>query len=60
MANGEEKPLDEVVPSDTDRLVKELRGEKKPDGSRRLSDKTIAKRATWLILGSSPGASISK
>jgi hypothetical protein len=37
-----EKPLDEVVPSDTDRLVKELRGEKKPDGSRRLSDKTIA------------------
>jgi integrase len=37
-----EKPLDEVVPSDTDRLVKELRAEKKPDGSRRLSDKTIA------------------
>ncbi|MEO6600565.1 MAG: hypothetical protein ABIQ16_11865, partial [Polyangiaceae bacterium] len=37
-----EKPLDEVVPADTDQLVKELRAEKKPDGSRRLSDKSIA------------------
>jgi integrase len=37
-----DKRLDEVKPVDIDRLVQELRDERKPDGSRRLSDKTIA------------------
>jgi integrase len=37
------KLLDEVRPHpDVDRLVDELRSERKPDGSRRLTDKTIA------------------
>jgi integrase len=34
--------LDEVRPADVDRWVTELKAETKPDGSRRLTDKTIA------------------
>lgn len=34
--------LDDVKPPHLDRLLSELRTERKPDGSRRLSDKTIA------------------
>ncbi len=34
--------LDDWKPSQTDQLLRELRAEKKEDGSRRLSDKTIA------------------
>lgn len=37
-----DKRLDEVRPADIDRLIEELRRETKPDGSRRLSEKTIA------------------
>jgi integrase len=36
-----EKSVDEVEPTDTDRLLAELRAELKPNGKRRLSDKTI-------------------
>lgn len=36
------KRLDEVKPTDVDRWVSELKNEEKLDGSRRLSDKTIA------------------
>jgi len=46
-----ELPLDDVSPTKhIDRLVAELRAEKKPDGSRRLSDKSIANALGLLTL----------
>ncbi len=36
------KPLNEFRPMDTDRLLAEMRAGKKPDGTRKLSDKTIS------------------
>jgi integrase len=45
-----DRRVDEIEPTDTDRLVAELRAEKKPNGLRRLSDKTISNLLGVLTL----------
>lgn len=42
--------LDDWTPAHTDQLLRELRGERKPDGSRRLTDKTIGNLMGLLSL----------